>query len=156
MFSLTALLVPLTAALPAADGRPFNADALARDIAPFVEGRTVAVVHVDLARLDPGPLAERLAPFTGNDAGRKAAARQVLTQVAELTKAGGRDVYLIVSLADLPERGPFFVLPVSAERAKTLAGVVLKTPGLPGGYGVTEFEGALVVAEAGTATRSAR
>jgi hypothetical protein len=42
--------------LPAAAGEKFDAAARAKTIAPFLDEETVAGVHVDLARVAPGPL----------------------------------------------------------------------------------------------------
>jgi hypothetical protein len=153
MLSLTALLLPFATTLPAAEGHKFDPDAHARAIAPFVEGRTFAVFHLDLTQLDAGALAERAALFMGKDAESKAAVEQSLSHLAGLTRVGARDAYLIVSLADVPERMPFIVLPVQADRAGDLSREALKTPGIPHRFSATEFDGALVLAEPETAKR---
>jgi hypothetical protein len=153
MLSLTALLLPLAAALPAAEVRKFDPDAHARAIAPFVEGRTFAVFHLDLTQLDAQALAERAAIFTGKEPERIAAVEQFIAHVASLTKAGARDAYMILSLADIPERMPFIVIRVQAGQAAELSREVLKVPGIPHRFGVTEFDGALVLAESETAQR---
>ncbi len=88
MLSLTALLLPLAAYLPAADERKFDPDAHARAIAPFVEGRTCAVLHLDLTQLDADALAQRVGAITGNDAERTMAFAHFITQAARLTKFG--------------------------------------------------------------------
>src|SRR4051794_10154263 len=103
MNALTSLLLPLAAILPAAYERKFDAESHAKAIAPFVDSRTFAVVHVDLSQIQPEALAQRLAIVTGNDPEQKAAVLKGLTQVAALTKVGAKDIYVILSLADIPE-----------------------------------------------------
>ena len=151
MHALLPLLFSLAAALPAED-RKYDPDAHAKAIAPFIEARTFAVVHLDLTQLDAEALAERFAALKA-PAEQTAAVRATLSRVHDLTKVGARDAYLIFSLADLPERPPFLVFPVRGEASKALAGQLRKFDGIPRELGVADFEGALVLAEAQTVKR---
>src|SRR5260370_41152728 len=60
---------------------------------------------------------------------------------------------MIVSLADIPERMPFIVLRVEAGQATEVSRDALEVPGIPHRFGVTEFDGVLVLAEPETAKR---
>jgi hypothetical protein len=81
-------------------------------LAPFLDGRTVAVCHLNLA-VDTDALAARVAAVAKLDprllAGPK---REVGSLLKDLTAAGARDLYVVVSLADVPEEPPFVVVPL--------------------------------------------
>ncbi len=99
MYSIAAALSALAFTLPAAD----KADARARAIAPFVDGQTVAVAHVDLSRLDADALLDWVA-----EVGRvektelEETRREWRGWLADFTKAGGNDLYFVLNLNDLP------------------------------------------------------
>ena len=129
MHRLAVLVVPLLLiAVPArAADRKFDADAAAKAIAPFLDDRTVAVAHVDLTRVDVDVIADKivaLTKFKPDDVAepKKAAAGIVQT----LTKAGARDAFLVVSLADLPNEPPFVVLPL--EKGADVKAILELTP----------------------------
>ncbi len=114
-----AFLLPLLVLLPtpahAAD-RKFDADAAAKTIAPYLDDRTVAVVHVDLTRLDVDAFADKFAALTKmklDDLAQEKKAVAFLLQT--LTKAGAKDAFLVVSLIDLPNGTPFVVLPLGKD-----------------------------------------
>ena len=96
---------------------PETADKLAATIAPFLDPQTVAVVHVDLARFDLTALLDVALPEGArrrNDDGRAEPAdtRQRLHRGVEALREGGvRDLFVVLSLADLPRSGPFVVVP---------------------------------------------
>jgi hypothetical protein len=151
MLSLTALLLPLATTLPAADARPYDPEAHARAIAPFVEGRTCLVLHVDFTQIDPDALADRATLFMGKDA--QAHAQELLTHLKDLTKDGAHDAYMVLSLADVPERSPFFVLPVKPNAAKGLVEAITRLRGEDEHFEIAEFDGAVVVAQTDTVKR---
>ncbi len=96
----------------------FSGKARADAIAPFVDEQTVGVVHVDLSRLDFDQLlkqAVELAP--GSEGLLTPAIEHARPMAKHLVESGVKDVFLVVSLADLP-RAPFFVFPL-AEGADT-------------------------------------
>jgi Protein of unknown function (DUF1559) len=103
------LAVPL---LAAAAAPPFDPDARAKAVAPFLDDRSVIVAHVDLTRVDADALAARLAESAKMDVKDLAGPKRDLADLlADLTKAGARDVYCVFSLADLPGT-PFLVVPL--------------------------------------------
>jgi hypothetical protein len=129
MHRLAVLVVPLLLiAAPAhAADRKFDADADAKAIAPFLDDRTVAVAHVDLTRLDVDALADKIAALTKLKPDDLAEPKKVAAEVAQaLTKAGVRDAFLVVSLADLPNEPPFVVLPL--EKGADVKAILALTP----------------------------
>jgi prepilin-type processing-associated H-X9-DG protein len=107
---------PLLFALIAATGviraePPFDPAARAKAIAPFIDEQTVAVVHVDLARVEIDPLFDKLVqlvPEAAHDVERNRA--EVKRAHAALTKARAREIYYVVGV-DLLNAPPFAVIP---------------------------------------------
>src|SRR5262245_58450905 len=82
----------------------------AKVIAPFVDENTLAVARVDAARLDLPPIMDQITALGLMEADKRNALQQQLTKAREqFLKAGGRDIYLLVHLADLPAH-PFTVV----------------------------------------------
>jgi hypothetical protein len=100
--------VPLAAA---EDTKP--ASIHARMVAPFLEDRTVAVLHLDLSKFEAEAVIDlvkslaKLGPI--NEAEMRKQVREIL---APLHDAKVGDIYIVFSLADLPENPPFAVVPV--------------------------------------------
>jgi hypothetical protein len=107
-----AFLLCLAAAPAHAADRKFDPDAAAKAVAPYLDDRTVAVVHVDLTRVNVDAFAEKFAALTkmklDDLAQEKKAAASLLDT---LKKAGAKDAFLVVSLIDIPNNPPFVVLP---------------------------------------------
>ena len=109
------LLLALTGthrAVSAADG--FDPAARAKAIAPYIDARTIAVLRIDLARIEVDQLFDKfveLVPEADYEVERSRAA--VAGCHAALVKAGFVEVYMVFSLADLPRQPPFFILPVN-------------------------------------------
>lgn len=90
---------------------PLSAAEAAKAIAPFVNEDTIAVAHVDAARIDVEKLfavTRPLLPAAHPLVDVNVAAQQ---RVKSFLKAGGRDLYGIVGVADLPEPGPIVLVP---------------------------------------------
>jgi hypothetical protein len=81
-----------------------TAEARAKVVAPFLDAQTVAVVRVDVGRVDPEAVGKRLMALLKRDEGPLA---DEMTALARLKKqfadAGVKDVYIVISLADLPQ-----------------------------------------------------
>jgi hypothetical protein len=92
----------------------FDPARLAKMVSPFIEEGTFLVVHVDLGRLDPDKLAARVAAATGlrpedlaplaSEADRK--------RLHALVGAGARDLFFVLALPDLFNKGGAMVLPL--------------------------------------------
>jgi hypothetical protein len=99
-----------------ADEKRFDAEARAKTVAPFLDEQTIAVGHVDLTRVDVNAIAEKLTEFgklkEEDIAGPKNVAGD---SVAALTKAGARDLYCVVSMAEIIGQPPFVVVPIEGD-----------------------------------------
>src|SRR5579884_643051 len=109
--SFALALLPLLA-VPAAAAEPSPAAAeLARKVAPYLDDGTVLVAHVDVARLDADAVADGLSAVTGVEGIQAARAHEDLARaLEEFRRAGGKELFVVYSLADLVE-GPFVVVP---------------------------------------------
>jgi len=92
--------------------QPFDPAARAETIAPFMDEQTIAIGHVDLSRIEVDPLIDKfieLVPEAAIEEDKmRAAARQFH---AAFRSNGFTDLYMVVSLADVPQAPPFFILP---------------------------------------------
>ncbi len=119
MRTLAVLFGVLMATGAAAEpARASDPDALAKAVAPFIDEQTLAVVHADLTRIDPnaafGRLAKLLGPLGPREAAELPGVRGVVCQLAaDLLKAGARDAFLVVSLADVPAEPLLIVIPLA-------------------------------------------
>src|SRR5205823_5885564 len=107
LFLLPAVLIAVSPALAA--------DKLAEEIAPYLDEQLIGLVHVDLARLDVdaplSQLAKLGAPKQEIDKARKVI-RETLEQ---LTRAGAKQAFVVLSLDDLPNQPPLFVIPLAKD-----------------------------------------
>jgi hypothetical protein len=109
------MMLALALALPASAANKLDAEDRARAVAPFIDGQTVAVAHADLTRID----ADALLDWTA-EVGRlekkeiKDFRRELRGWLDDFTKAGGKEVYVVVSLADLPIEPPLVIVPLAA------------------------------------------
>jgi hypothetical protein len=113
--SLAGLLMLLALAGSArAEERKFDAAALAKAVAPFLEDGTFLVAHVDLTRVDPAQLAARAAAVTGGAARdfSSMASEKDRERLKALRTAGARDVFLVLAIADLFSKGAAIIVPV--------------------------------------------
>lgn len=103
-------LVALVAGYSPADDSKFDPAATARLIAPFVGEQAFAVVRVDLAAVDIDEWASRLTKWTGMTGKELNEPRMRLRDMqGQLRKAGAREIYVVLSLADLPGGVPILV-----------------------------------------------
>src|SRR5438876_7469566 len=112
LFLTTCLAAVGMISLPAADPPKFDAAAAAKLLGPFLDEQTFAVAHVDAAAVDLDAAAEKLAKYTGQPTEDLTQARRIARDFqARFTKAGGRELYVVFSIADLPHPGPFVLAP---------------------------------------------
>ena len=113
-FALAASVLALPAS---AAERKFDPDACAKAVAPYLDDQTFAVLHVDLTAVDVDALAAKAAGLRKVDADALPFPRRQLAADGQVaTDAGARDLYVVVSLADVPERPPFVVMPLEKRR----------------------------------------
>lgn len=115
--SYTLLCLSLTLAtrtLARADDQPppISAAEVAKTIAPFVDDETLAVAHIDVARLDIGRLSAALGALLppGNPLQQINQSARPLAE--SFLKAGCRELFVIVSAADVTNSGVFAIVPV--------------------------------------------
>src|SRR5439155_18568452 len=127
------------APLPAADPPKFDAAAAAKMLAPFIDEQTFAVARLDAAGIDLDAAAAKLARYTGQADEDLAQPRRMARDFqARFTRAGGRELYVVFSIADLPRHGPFVLAPAAAGAdmdaiQKALGDLKLETTDVIGG-----------------------
>lgn len=89
-----------------------RAESRAKLLAPFIDDQTIGVMRVDMSQLDLDKLYE-----FGRELGFATypllKPQEAARKFAEAFKqAGGRELYVVASLADFPERPPFLVVPL--------------------------------------------
>lgn len=124
-----ALLLLLTAAAAQAQA-PFDPAARAATIAPLIDAQTVAVARLNIDRIDATALvklAGEIVP-TNQDAPSGVAQMEVVlkTALAALRGAGIREIYTVVSLADVPGQ-PLVAAPLAGNADPTMAAEILRT-----------------------------
>ena len=118
-FFMTALI--LAWGLPALADEPTATDVRASTIAPFLDTQTMVVGHADLSRLDVDSIVKTLGVLAAPEAEQQKEMRQGLSKwLAAFRKAGGKDIYVLLSLEDMPESVPLLMVPL-ADGADTAA-----------------------------------
>jgi hypothetical protein len=127
---MTALALALTVPAAAADSA---AETHAAAIAPFLDEQTVAVARLDLAKVDSDSLATALADLGAVDADELKDLRAGAGRwLGALRKAGARDLYFVLSLADFPNV-PFVIVPLGEGADAGAVAGLLGFPGIPPG-----------------------
>src|SRR5262245_19095792 len=105
-----------------AEPKPFEAAAIAKMVAPFVDNQTLAVAHLRDARLTPVTV-DRLAGLRGLDkAERKTVLERLDGWKTNLERAGIDDVFVTLSSAD--RHGPIaIVIPAGTVEPKDVGGL---------------------------------
>lgn len=99
-----------------ADDKKVDAEARAKAVAPFLDEQVIAVGHVDLTRVDVNAIAEKVSEYAKlkeeEIAGPK---KKVGDWLAVWKKADIRELYVVVSLADVPGLPPLVVVPLEGD-----------------------------------------
>jgi len=126
----TLLLVLLPATRAVAADSPSSAAARAKAIAPFIDEQTIVVIRVDLTQAEIDPIYDKLlelVPLVERAIGTHRAKLQRAR--AGFLKAGARELYLVLSLADLPGHAPFVIIPRADEVDLAMARASAPPPG---------------------------
>ncbi|HEY7326728.1 MAG TPA: DUF1559 domain-containing protein [Gemmataceae bacterium] len=100
---------------PAAVADTFDAEARARAVLPFIDSNTVIVAHMDLTRIDADNLLDWAIEVAQLDKEEiEGPRRAVRGWLADFTKAGGKDFFVIVSLTAILVEPPIVVVPLKA------------------------------------------
>jgi hypothetical protein len=114
MYRISAVMLTVSLVLPAAAADKFDVDARASAVAPFVDSQTVGIAHVDLSRIDVDVLLDWAVEIGRLDKKElEDFRREWRGWLSDLTKAGGKDLYIVLSLADLPMEPPLVVVPLA-------------------------------------------
>ena len=113
----------------AATGQQFDPAARAETITPFLDSQAIAVGHVDIERLDPTALVKSLGELAPAEDDRFKEQLSEMEQHLKLMKTalrsgGVRDLYAVISLADLPKGGLLVVAPIKGGEPDMAAGVL--------------------------------
>jgi len=119
----TLILLTALAAAGAPAGPARAADDRAKTLAPFLDEQTLVVGRIDVTRIDPKAIFAKVRQFAakvepdpgarkGLERGFAHAEEFTAAQLGRFTQAGGRDMYVVVSLADLPPEPLFVVVPL--------------------------------------------
>ena len=128
---IIAIITPfvLLAGARADEKQKFDPAAQAATIAPYIDEQTVGVVRVDVARLNVPAFFDRAAQigFGDREPAQIARHKQIWTKwKADFLKAGGRDFWLVVTLAELPGFPAFIIAPLpSGADARAVAGLLM-------------------------------
>ncbi len=131
MHRTPALILILTMALPAVAAEPkFDPEARARTIAPLVDNQTLAVVHLDLSRIDVERLATKAKEIGKLEAEELDRYRKPLEEwLTAFRRAGGKDLYAVLSLSGLPT-SPLVFVPLEAKADAQAVAKLLSNLGL--------------------------
>ena len=136
-------MVLFCSATPARAADKYDPAALAKTIEPYLDDTTLMVGHADMARMDFAPLTAKLTDFIRlmGRPQQQAAMQAQLEQgmgaarqwIDSFTKAGGRDIYLVLAAGDFPDWPVYVVVPVkpgvdAQGLAKILANVLADKP----------------------------
>ncbi|MBV9126190.1 MAG: hypothetical protein JO112_22810, partial [Planctomycetes bacterium] len=132
MKKLLALALFLLTVVPlarAADPKA-EAEARAKILAPFLDDETFAVVHLEVNPRNVDALVSRLTAIFKVNSAVLVPGKQLLNQwIADFNKAGGKDIYFLFNLEDVPLNPPFALVPLSADAdAQALAGLLRQKP----------------------------
>ena len=101
-------------------------------LAPFVDDQTVAIVRVDVTRMNVEAFAAKVADLVKSEDGDPGVAKAfgpTAQWVRDFTEAGGREVFFIVSTSDLLNAPPYAVVPLyPGAKAERLAELVTFPP----------------------------
>jgi hypothetical protein len=116
LLAVSCLLILLLAPplLSAQDSTPSSS---AKVLAPVIDNQTLVIAHVDLANLDLTASLDRMADLIQlPQRARQAIAhhqKQWIDAAQQLAHAGARDLYVLLSMHQLPAVEPLWVVPVS-------------------------------------------
>ena len=134
-FAFSVLIGCLPAVVQA--GQAFDAGNQARSIAPFVDAETAAVAHVDFSRVSIDSLVDfmtRLVPDATQPGAKEALSktgREAANWLEAFRRAGGKDVYFLISLSTPgPLSRVFAVIPLGAKADEE---AILAAIGMSGG-----------------------
>ena len=111
---------------------PSAATLRAKTIAPFIDELTVAVARVDISQLKLGPIFDEACELVPDRAQEILTAQMTADMIREMfVSAGGKDVYAVVSLADVPREPLLVVVPLYEKTNEAMVKSMLMQAQLP-------------------------
>jgi hypothetical protein len=86
----------------------------AQILAPFVDDQTVGIIRIDATRIDDAKVRELLKALSGGNEEKGEHAEAMLAWLPPFVKAGGKELYLVVGLANFSSDPYFAIAPVPA------------------------------------------
>ncbi|HEV3118641.1 MAG TPA: DUF1559 domain-containing protein, partial [Gemmataceae bacterium] len=126
-FSLLTLAIALG---PVAAGNAAEEDARVGAVAPYVDPSTLAIIRIDFGRVDVNAFFDKISAAAKLDDKELAPFKEIAGPwVENFKKAGGKDLFVVFSMADLPA-APFLVAPLSGDADATALSGLLTNMGL--------------------------
>jgi hypothetical protein len=97
-----------------ADEATPSPDAQVQMIGPFLSPQTIAVAYVRAEALDPNAIWQQITGIQGRKP-NIALEKPISDWVAGFRKAGGRELYVVLDLADLPHNAPELIVPLGPQ-----------------------------------------
>src|SRR5438270_9509946 len=121
-FSLLTLAIALG---PVAAGKAAEEDARVGAVASYVDPSTLAIIRIDFGRVDVNAFFDKISAAAKLDDKELAPFKEVAGPwVENFKKAGGKDLFIVFSVADMPSV-PLVVAPLSGDAdATALAGLL--------------------------------
>ena len=124
--SLTLLILSSLMPASAADG--FDPQQRANAIAPYLDDDALIVAHCDLAGIEADavmdPFIEMSSFLIGDRSARQTNKQTWESTFTSLRQAGVRELYAVISLADLPADPPYLIVPVEGSSHQTVASIM--------------------------------
>ncbi|MGD9853990.1 MAG: DUF1559 domain-containing protein [Planctomycetaceae bacterium] len=143
-FGFVSLCAVFLAVPPAVQTACAQGAAAAASIAPYLDEATIAVVAIDLERLDLDAISKAVTAGAGGETATVAATNAFLGYlspvVTTLRDQGAATVYAVFSLHDVGRRMPYLIIPTSgADGAQKLAGLLSGQGGAAGSRSPIQF-----------------
>ena len=126
------LIVLVAAVARVSAEEPSAATLRAKTIAPFIDELTVAVARVDISQLKLDPIFDEACSLVPDRAQEILTAQMTANMIREMfVSAGGKDVYAVVSLADVPREPLLVVVPLYEKTNEAMVKSMLMQAQLP-------------------------
>ncbi len=103
---------------------------IAETIAPLLDEQALVVAHADYANLDADATVDAIGKLIGENAAK--GARPQTFAIQALTKAGAKEAFFLMSLADIPSSPGMLAVPVPEEAdQETIQSALAKIQGAP-------------------------
>lgn len=114
-FIASLVVLAILSASRATAAEEFDPAARAAAVAPYLDDQVIGVAHIDPTRVDLEAFFKETWLPKPPDGTELSEVQAIIERwIAEFTRAGGRELYLVFTLADFPRQPLFFIAPVKA------------------------------------------